>query len=148
MGSTVLNGTGWPLNRRLMAEKLGFDGIIENAFDATQGATVDLPLEFTQVMQSIALHSACFIQDVMVQYAQPRPWMILGEGDDTTYVSSAMPQKRNPGLMNNTRRDGCCGSGFFDAQPYARHAGREKRREPSGGVREDARPDVGHDEDS
>lgn len=103
MGSTVLNGTGWPLNRRLMAEKLGFDGIIENAFDATQGATVDLPLEFTQAMQSIALHSACFIQDVMVQYAQPRPWMILGEGDDTTYVSSAMPQKRNPGLMNNTR---------------------------------------------
>lgn len=103
MGSTVLNGTGWPLNRRLMAEKLGFDGIIENAFDATQGATVDLPLEFTQVMQSIALHCAAFIQDVMVQYAQPRPWMILAEGEGTTYVSSAMPQKRNPGLMNNTR---------------------------------------------
>lgn len=103
MGSTVLNGTGWPLNRRLMAEKLGFDGIIENAFDATQGAPVDLPLEFTQIMQSIALHTATFIQDVMVQYAQPRPWMILAEGDDTTYVSSAMPQKRNPGLMNNTR---------------------------------------------
>lgn len=103
MGSTVLNGTGWPLNRRLMGEKLGFDGIIENAFDATQGATVDLPLEFTQIMQAIALHAAAFIQDVMVQYAQPRPWMILAEGDDTTYVSSAMPQKRNPGLMNNTR---------------------------------------------
>ncbi len=103
MGATVLNGTGWPLNRRLMAEKLGFDGIVENAFDATQGVTADLPLEFTQVLQSAALHCAAFIQDVMQQYAEPRPWMILAEGDDTTYVSSAMPQKRNPGLMNNTR---------------------------------------------
>lgn len=103
MGATVLNGTGWPLNRRRMAEKLGFDGIVENAFDATQGVTADLPLEFTQVLQSAALHCAAFIQDVMQQYAEPRPWMILAEGDDTTYVSSAMPQKRNPGLMNNTR---------------------------------------------
>ncbi len=29
--------------------------------------------------------------------------MILQESADTTYVSSAMPQKRNPGLMVNTR---------------------------------------------
>ena len=41
----------------------------------------------------------------MVQYAQPRPWIILKEGGDNTYVSSAMPQKRNPGLMNNCRAD-------------------------------------------
>ena len=103
MGATVLNGTGWPLDREAMARRLGFDGIIENAFDATQGAPCDLPVEFTQIMQSIALPIGSFIQDVLVQYAQPRPWMILQEGGDNTYVSSAMPQKRNPGLLNNTR---------------------------------------------
>ncbi len=103
MGSTVLNGTGWPLDREAMARRLGFDGIIENAFDATQGAPVDLPVEFAQIMQSIALPIGSFIQDVLVQYSQPRPWMILQEGGDNTYVSSAMPQKRNPGLLNNTR---------------------------------------------
>lgn len=103
MGSTVLNGTGWPLQRRPMAKRLGFDGPLPNAFDATQVATVTLPVEFTQIMQSIALSVGMFIQDVMVQYAQPRPWMILQEGGDNTYVSSAMPQKRNPGIMNNTR---------------------------------------------
>ena len=41
----------------------------------------------------------------MVQYAQPRPWILLQEGGENTYVSSAMPQKRNPGLMNNCRAD-------------------------------------------
>ncbi|MFX5476460.1 hypothetical protein ABTD55_21315, partial [Acinetobacter baumannii] len=54
---------------------------------------------------SIALHAGAFIQDVMTQYAQPRPWILLQEGGANTYVSSAMPQKRNPGLLNSTRRD-------------------------------------------
>jgi argininosuccinate lyase len=31
--------------------------------------------------------------------------MVLAEGGDNTYVSSAMPQKHNPGLLNSTRRD-------------------------------------------
>ncbi len=39
----------------------------------------------------------------MVQYAQPRPWILLQEGGGNTYVSSAMPQKRNPGLLNDVR---------------------------------------------
>ncbi|MFT5644333.1 MAG: argininosuccinate lyase, partial [Janthinobacterium sp.] len=39
------------------------------------------------------------------QYAQPRPWILLEQGGGNTYVSSAMPQKRNPGLLNATRRD-------------------------------------------
>lgn len=41
----------------------------------------------------------------MQQYAQPRPWIILKEGGGNTYVSSAMPQKRNPGLLNSCRTD-------------------------------------------
>ncbi|MGV2068055.1 hypothetical protein [Agrobacterium sp. 22-226-1] len=41
----------------------------------------------------------------MTQYAQPRPWIQLQEGGGNTYVSSAMPQKRNPGILNSTRQD-------------------------------------------
>jgi argininosuccinate lyase len=105
MGTTVLNGTSWPLNRERMAAYLGFSAIVDNAYDASQITPVEYPAEIGAVVTSIALHVGCFIEDLMTQYAQPRPWIVLQEGGDNTYVSSAMPQKRNPGILNNTRRD-------------------------------------------
>ena len=36
MGTTVLNGTSWPLNRARMADYLGFSAIVDNAYDAAQ----------------------------------------------------------------------------------------------------------------
>ena len=103
MGTTVLNGTSWTLNRERMAEYLGFDGPVPDAYDASQMKSVDEAVELASVAAGIALRTGSFIEDVLVQYAQPRPWILLQEGGDNTYVSSAMPQKRNPGLLNNTR---------------------------------------------
>jgi len=105
MGTTVLNGTSWPLNRQRMADYLGFAATVDNAYDAAQVSSVDQPVEAGAIVMAIALHAGTFIEDVMTQYAQPRPWILLQEGDGNTYVSSAMPQKRNPGLLNSTRRD-------------------------------------------
>lgn len=105
MGTTVLNGTSWPLNRIRMADYLGFAAIVDNAYDASQIASMDHPVEVGAIVTSIALHAGNFIEDMMTQYAQPRPWILLEEGGGTTYVSSAMPQKRNPGILNNTRRE-------------------------------------------
>lgn len=104
MGTTVLNGTSWPLDRDRMARYLGFPDKVDNAYDASQIAATDLPVEIGAVLTGIALHAAAYIADVMTQYAQPRPWILLAEGDGNTYVSSAMPQKRNPGLLNDARR--------------------------------------------
>lgn len=105
MGSTVLNGTSWPLNRDKMADYLGFEAIAYNAYDANQIFTIEYATEAGFVATSIALHLGSFIEDIMQQYAQPRPWILLQEGGDNTYVSSAMPQKRNPGILNSTRTD-------------------------------------------
>ncbi len=105
MGTTVLNGTSWPLNRQRMADYLGFAATVDNAYDAAQVSAVDQPVEAGAIVMAIALHAGTFIEDVMTQYAQPRPWILLQEGGGNTYVSSAMPQKRNPGLLNSTRRD-------------------------------------------
>jgi len=105
MGTTVLNGSSWPLNRKRMADYLGFSATVDNAYDAAQIAAVDQPVEAGAIVMAVALHTGSFIEDVMTQYAQTRPWILLKEGGGNTYVSSAMPQKRNPGLLNSTRRD-------------------------------------------
>jgi len=105
MGTTVLNGTSWPLDRKRMAQYLGFTALVDNAYDASQISSMDQPVEVASIITSIALHTGNFVEDVMTQYAQSRPWILLQEGGGNTYVSSAMPQKRNPGLLNDTRSD-------------------------------------------
>ena len=105
MGTTVLNGTSWPLDRERMADYLGFHALVDNAYDASQISSMDQPLEVGSIVTRIALHTGNFVEDMLTQYASPRPWINLQEGGDNTYVSSAMPQKRNPGLLNSTRSD-------------------------------------------
>ncbi len=105
MGTTVLNGTGWPLNRDRMAAYLGFAAKVDNAYDAAQILAAEVPVELGAVCTSIAIHAGAYVQDVMTQYAQPRPWILLREGGGNTYVSSSMPQKRNPGILIETRRE-------------------------------------------
>ena len=105
MGSTVLNGTGWPLRVERMAELLGFSRALANAFDAGQCAGNDLPLEMSQIVTAAMLHVNAFLADFMVQYATPHPWIRM-ESTNGEYRSSSMPQKRNPGLVNDLRRVG------------------------------------------
>lgn len=101
MGTTVLNGTSWPLNRARMAAMLGFDSPIDNAFDAGQIAGTDVAVSAALRLVQPMMHVVQFIQDVMVQYAEPHPWILVS----ATYASSAMPQKRNPGSIIDVRRD-------------------------------------------
>ncbi|KAF5497933.1 Argininosuccinate lyase [Colletotrichum siamense] len=105
MGTTVLNGTSWPLDRERMALYLGFPAPVDNAYDAAQISAAEWPVEIGSIASQIALHASAYIQDLMVQYAQPKPWILLQEGGENTYVSSAMPQKRNPGLLIRTRAE-------------------------------------------
>ena len=105
MGATVLNGTGWPLNRDRMAHYLGFDGLAYNTYDAGQVFPQEALIESGGITNCIAIHTTGFIEEIMQQYAQPRPWILLKEGGGNTYVSSAMPQKRNPGILNRCRTD-------------------------------------------
>ena len=65
----------------------------------------EAPIETGGITNCIAIHTTGFIEEIMQQYAQPRPWVLLKEGGGNTYVSSAMPQKRNPGILNSCRTD-------------------------------------------
>lgn len=102
LGSAVLANSSWALEKNRLAELLGFSGIIVNGYDATQIAPADVGLEAAQIAGSTALRLGSLMQDIHVQYHQTRPWMLLTPG--RTYTSSAMPQKANPGVIQNARR--------------------------------------------
>ena len=101
MGTAVLANSSWPLNRQRLAELLGFDGIIENSLDASQVSPSDISLEATGIVSSTAIRLGAILGDIHTQYHQTRPWLLLDEG--STYTSSAMPQKRNPGVIMRAR---------------------------------------------
>ncbi|WP_454864662.1 argininosuccinate lyase [Pseudomonas rhizophila] len=101
MGTAVLANSGWPLNRERLAELLGFDGVRENSLDAGQVSTYDIPIEAAGIASSSAIRIGAMLGDIHTQYHQIRPWLLLEEG--ATYTSSAMPQKRNPGLIMRAR---------------------------------------------
>lgn len=105
MGTTVLNGTSWPLNRKRMATYLGYPEIVKNAYDAAQISSMEHPVEIGALLIGISLHVGHLIEDIMTQYAQAYPWIMLESGNGNTYASTAMPQKKNPGLLNDTRAD-------------------------------------------
>jgi argininosuccinate lyase len=101
MGTAVLANSAYPLNRERMAELLGFDGVRENSLDSSQVATYDIPIEAVNIASSTAIRLGAMIGDIHTQYHQIRPWLLLDE--ESTYTSSAMPQKRNPGLLMRAR---------------------------------------------
>ena len=101
MGTGVMSNSIWPLNRTRLAELLGFDGIVENSMDSSQVISSDNQLEATGIASSSAIRIGVMMQDLHTQYAEVRPWLLLQEG--STYTSSSMPQKRNPGLIMQAR---------------------------------------------
>ena len=101
MGTAVLANSSWPLNRERMADLLGFDGVIENSLDSSQVSPSDIALEAVGIVSSGAIRLGAILGDMHTQYHQTRPWMLLDEG--STYTSSAMPQKRNPGIIMRAR---------------------------------------------
>lgn len=101
LGAAVLANSSWPLDRARLAELLGFEAPAGNGYDSTQISPADIGLEAAHLAESAALRVGALMQDLHVQYHQTRPWMLLAPGK--TYTSSAMPQKANPGVIQDAR---------------------------------------------
>jgi argininosuccinate lyase len=101
MGTAVLANSSWPLNRQRLSDLLGFDGLVVNSYDAGQVISYDVPIEAAGIASSMAIRIGALMQDVHTQYHQTRPWLLLDAG--STYTSSAMPQKANPGVIMGLR---------------------------------------------
>jgi argininosuccinate lyase len=98
LGAAALATSSFKLDRARTAALLGFDGVIENSYDANHLAPVDCFLEVAGALAIAAVQLGMFAQDLHAQYAEPQPWMMLATGG-LTGVSSIMPQKRNPAAL-------------------------------------------------
>lgn len=102
LGSAALTTSSFALDRHRLASLLGFDGLVENAYDANHLAPVDTSLEVAAALGIAAVQIGQFAQDLHAQYAAPSPWMTLQRGE-LVGVSSIMPQKRNPAALEQLR---------------------------------------------
>lgn len=102
LGAAALATSSFPIDRKQLAVLLGFDGLLENAYDANHLAPVDSALDVASALAIVAVQIGQFAQDLHTQYADPAPWFLLAEGG-LTGVSSIMPQKRNPAALEQLR---------------------------------------------
>jgi argininosuccinate lyase len=102
LGAAALATSSFALDRARLAALLGFEGQVENAYDANHLAPVDSALEVAGALAIAAVQIGGFAQDVHAQYSEPTPWLVLAAGE-LTGVSSIMPQKRNPAALEQLR---------------------------------------------
>ena len=102
LGAAALGTSGFPIDRNRLAELLGFDGVLENSYDANHVSSVDSKTELASALAVSAIAVGQFSEDVQVQYHDPAPWLLLDRS--LTGISSIMPQKRNPIALERLRQ--------------------------------------------
>jgi argininosuccinate lyase len=117
MGAAAITTTGFPLDRRRVADLLGFERVQENAYgciaacDYTTGAYAALKLLF--------LGLGRFVQDLGQRTAFEVGHLHVPDG--FVQKSSIMPQKRNPVPVEHLRLMCSLGAGRCDAVMTAMH---------------------------
>ncbi|MGA8150105.1 MAG: argininosuccinate lyase [Terriglobales bacterium] len=99
LGSGAVAGATLALDRRAMAANLGFDAATANSIDATSDR--DFVLEFVNSLSVLAVHLSRWAEEMILFSSQEFGFIHLPEAYSTG--SSAMPQKKNPDLLELTR---------------------------------------------
>jgi len=92
LGSGAIAGSGFPVDRTLLKELLGFRGITPNSIDAVGDR--DWICELVFVCAMIGTHLSRFAEDLIIYSTDEFGFVRLPEAYTTG--SSLMPQKRNP----------------------------------------------------
>ncbi|MGK7865733.1 argininosuccinate lyase [Falsiroseomonas sp. E2-1-a20] len=92
LGAAALCGTGFPIDRHMTAQALGFDRPMRNSLDAV--ASRDFAAEFLFACAMCVTHLSRFAEEVVI-WTNPY-FGFVKLSDAFTTGSSIMPQKRNP----------------------------------------------------
>jgi argininosuccinate lyase len=99
LGSGAVAGATLPLDRAFMADLLGFGAPTVNSMDATSDR--DFAIEFVNVLSILSMHLSRWAEEMILFSSQEYGFLKLPEGYSTG--SSAMPQKKNPDLLELVR---------------------------------------------
>jgi argininosuccinate lyase len=92
LGSAALAGTGFPIDRDMTAEALGFDGPTHNSLDAVSDR--DFALDYLMAASQCSLHLSRLAEELIIWASQPYGFVRMPDALSTG--SSIMPQKKNP----------------------------------------------------
>jgi argininosuccinate lyase len=110
LGAVAFTTTGFPIDRTYVAELLGFDAPVESSYDAVGGA--DYQVEVAGVIQTAAASLSRFVTDLLFWATQEVGALHIA--DEFVQISSVMPQKRNPVVLEHVRTQ--LGYLYADAQ--------------------------------
>jgi argininosuccinate lyase len=99
LGACAITGTGFPIDRELTSDLLGFDGPTGNTYGSI--ATVDYLLEGVSAVAVLVAGLGRVIQDLLTWCTAELGYLRLSDGFVQT--SSIMPQKRNPVALEHAR---------------------------------------------
>ena len=99
LGSGAVAGATLALDRVFMADQLDFSGLTANSIDATSDR--DFLLEFVNALSLLSLHLSRWAEEMIIFSTQEFRFVQLPEAYSTG--SSAMPQKKNPDLLELVR---------------------------------------------
>ena len=99
LGSGAVAGATLALDRDFMADSLGFDLPTANSIDATSDR--DFAIEFAGILSLLAVHLSRWAEEMILFSSQEYGFFVLPEAYSTG--SSAMPQKKNPDLLELVR---------------------------------------------
>jgi argininosuccinate lyase len=99
LGSGAVAGATLRLDRAFMADELDFAGPTANSIDATSDR--DFVLEFVNMLSLLGLHLSRWAEEMIFFSTQELGFVQLPEAYSTG--SSAMPQKKNPDLLELVR---------------------------------------------
>ncbi len=92
LGSAALAGTGFPIDREMTSDALGFDGPTRNSLDAVSDR--DFALDYLSAAAQCSLHLSRLAEEMVIWASQPFGFVRMP--DTLSTGSSIMPQKKNP----------------------------------------------------
>ena len=99
IGAAALAGTGYPIDRHMTAQALGFREPTRNSIDTVSDR--DFALEFLSIASISAVHLSRLAEEIVIWSTPQFGFIRLSDAFSTG--SSIMPQKKNPDIAELTR---------------------------------------------